>query len=197
MKKMICCLALVAGGCLVSEGKNANAERQVAVVRNGEVFKVIYKSEQQAAVELKITDGNGNLVFREKIKSDGFIRPYNFSQLPKGDYNLSVEDETGRHQQTLCYQNEMNPEAHEMMAHIAKVNDPVDAKYILSIPGQEMSEVNIRIFDKAGNLVFSEVQNAADDFAKVYNLKNMDGAVFHLTSKTSGFEKIFPVGERP
>src|SRR5690349_15060699 len=98
MKKMIVVISmLTVFGCTVSRGYAAPAER-MAVVRVGEIFKVIYEGENLATVKVVISDSDGSMVFSEElISTHGFVRPYNFSKLPKGDYEICIVDQNAKH----------------------------------------------------------------------------------------------------
>src|ERR1041385_7272191 len=100
MKKMILIMSI-----LTLMGYSASSAERMAVVRNGEIFKVIYSGEDVANVNVTIRDSDGNKVFSEDIISvHGFIRPYNFSQLSKGDYLICVTDKLGRNTEKVCYE---------------------------------------------------------------------------------------------
>src|SRR5882724_6573826 len=101
MKKMcFIFLALATAGCAAAFG---NSITKVAVVRNGGVVKVIYKNPVASVVKVTILDAETNPLFTEKIISHGeFIRPYNLSQLPKGDYTICVDDQNGTHEEKIC-----------------------------------------------------------------------------------------------
>src|SRR5258706_12394090 len=103
MKKMISILlALVTVGCVVSYGGTKGPESRMAVVKTGDIIKVIYDGPSSSTVKVTIQDADGNEVFTERVPSDeGFIRPYNFSQLPKADYKISVTDNAGELSETV------------------------------------------------------------------------------------------------
>jgi len=71
----------------------AGGESQMAVIRHGNIFKVIYQSPYLSCVKVSISDENGQEVFKEElICNQGFIRPYNFAELPKGDYTIQLSN---------------------------------------------------------------------------------------------------------
>src|SRR5215467_12788974 len=96
MKVIFLCLAMV--GCVAVFGKPDFSESKVAVVKNGSVFKVIYQGSVETMVKVTILNSDNLPIFSEKIISRGsFLRPYNFSHLPKGDYKICVDDQNGKH----------------------------------------------------------------------------------------------------
>jgi|SRR6266850_462785 len=185
MKKMISILlALVTVGCVVSFGGTKGPESRMAVVKTGEIIKVIYESSDASQVKVTISDADGNEVFAERVESNaGFIRPYNFSLLPKGDYKISVTDKAGEFSEKISTRDK------EWIANVARLNT-ADEKYIVAVPYQGPGEVDIRVYDQNEQLVYSERQVMQGDFAKIYNLKNLDkGASVRVINSTSGEER--------
>jgi len=182
MKKMIMILlALATVGCVVSFGGTKGPESHMAVVKAGEVFKVIYESPVSTQVKVTISDADGNEVFAEKVASDeGFIRPYNFSLLPKGEYKISVTDKDA------VYSENINTRGKEWIANVARLRDR-EAKYMVSIPYQGPGEVAIEVYDQHQQLVYTEKQVMQGDFARIYNLKNLEeGATVQVVNQSSG-----------
>jgi len=182
MKKMISILlALVTVGCVVSFGGTKGPESRLAVIKTGEIIKVIYDGPSSSMVKVTILDADGNEVFAEKVPSDeGFIRPYNFSQMPKADYTICVTDKAGELSETVSTRDK------EWVANVAKLKGP-EEKYLVAIPYQGGGEVDIRVYDGNDQLVYSETQAMQSDFAKIYNLKNLDGhASVQVVNQSSG-----------
>jgi hypothetical protein len=182
MKKMIMILlALVTVSCVVSFGGTKGPESRMAVVKTGEVIKLIYESSVSSQVKVTISDADGHEVFAEKVESaEGFIRPYNFSLLPKGDYKISLTDRNGEYSENICTRDK------EWIANVAKLGGR-EEKYIVSIPYQGPGEVAIQVYDQHEQLVYSETMAMQGDFAKIYNLKNLDeGATVHVVNQSSG-----------
>ena len=182
MKKMISILlALVTVGCVVSFGGTKGPESRMAVIKTGEIIKVIYEGPSSSAVKVTIQDADGNEVFTERVASDeGFIRPYNFSLLPKADYTISVTDKAGEYSETVSTRDK------EWIANVAKLNT-TEQKYLVAIPYQGGGEVAIQVYDENEQLVYSETQEMQSDFAKIYNLKNLDShATVHVINQSSG-----------
>jgi hypothetical protein len=172
--------------CVVMFGGPVLPLSNVAVVKIGETFKVIYKGHSQGPVKLSILDSDGELVFQEKILCErGFIRPYNFARLPKGNYQIRITDPSGEHLEEIYYEDEWKnktPQTKSWVARISKLKCDGN-KYMLIIPGQSQKEFVINIYDQNEQLVFSEEQKIENDFAKVYNLKNLNGATIRLLSQ--------------
>lgn len=183
MKKMSLILfVLVTVSCAVVLG---GTHPRLAVVKTGDIFKVIYKDQSTCSVRLSILDADGQEVFTEKVASQGgFVRPYNFSELPKGNYTLRVVDPTGEYIEKISW------EEPQWFAHVAKVKGK-EKKYMVVIPHQFNQGVVINVYNHNQELVFSELKNPTDDFARIYNLKNVAGGTIQLVNQSSGEEKVF------
>jgi len=76
----------------------------VTNVSGSTLYKVYYKSERRGKVKVSIINEKGNTIFYETInKVDGFLRPYNFEELPEGQYSIKVEDENGKSVEKVDY----------------------------------------------------------------------------------------------
>ncbi|SRR5258706_10115152 len=199
MRKMnVILFALAAMGCVVVfGGPNYGSESKVAVLKNGDVFKVIYQGPAESIVKVTIFDADEQVIFTEKIISDKFMRPYNFSQLPKGEYKICIDDPSGKHVENLSYTDTEKAEEQvadldnkEWNAHITKLKG-AENKYMVVIPHDADDEVAINIYDQNQQLVFSEQQKIEKDFAKVYVLKDLEGGSIRVINQTSKKEKRY------
>ena len=150
---------------------NPGTSSGAAVVKIGTTFKVYYKGSQQADVKVSIRDAGDNILFSETIKkSDGFVRPYNFSSLPEGDYTIQIADKFGRQIEKISYKREKS----ETLAHLLKVSGS-SAKYLLTVSNRADGDVTVRIYDEANNVIYDKKEQVTKDFAKVYNLEGIPG----------------------
>ncbi len=197
MKKMCFIFVVIAAvGCTVTLG---NSIAKVAVVRNGGVFKVIYKNPVESTVKVTILDAEANPLFTEKIISHGeFIRPYNLSSLPKGDYKILIDDQNGQHEEKIC--NTESPvdfqdretNGSTLTAHVLRIKG-ANNKFLVSIPRQNETDAEIHIYDQQDQMIYSERLRIDSDFAKVYALQNLEGATFGIIGQFSGKEKLYRI----
>jgi len=67
----------------------AAAASGMAVMKTGSIFKVYYKGLKENTVKVTILNSNKDIIYREIVKNTaGFARPYNFVNLPEGDYSI-------------------------------------------------------------------------------------------------------------
>ena len=152
---------------------NPAASPSAAVVKIGSTFKLYYKGSQQADVKISILNGSNQLVFSETLKKvEGFVRPYNFSKLPEGEYTIQISDKFGRQIEKITYKQEKD----EALAHLLKVAG-TEAKYLLTVNNRGDSDVTVRIYDNSNNVIYNKTEIMSSDFARIYNLEGI-GAEF-------------------
>jgi len=149
----------------------------VAVVEDGAIFKLYYRPLEQMDVKISIHDAADKIVFSEVLKkSEGFVRPYNFSNLPEGNYTIEIVDNSGRHTESVTYRKN-NITA---LAHLIRI--PGGEKYVLTVPNRNLGEVTVRILDSFDNVIYNQKESVVGDFAKIYNLEECSGKfVFEVT----------------
>jgi hypothetical protein len=166
--------------------KSSTATSSVAVTHasGSSLFKLYYKAEKAGTVEVSILNHSKEVVFNETIyKADYFIRPYNFKELPEGEYTLVVEDESGKSIEKVSYRNEKV----EKLISVVKLNEA--DKYLVAIHSAKPEDVFIYIFDENGILVHNEIQSITKDFAEIFNLKNMKSFSIEVWDKNGTLKK--------
>ena len=104
-KKMLLFVSLlVTTLTFASSNRHAQSlDSGVAVVKKeGASYNLIYTAIMASDVTVTILNKDNSIVFKEIIKkSDGFIRPYNFKNLPEGKYTFKIESGTTSHLETI------------------------------------------------------------------------------------------------
>ncbi len=86
-------------------------------MKNGSTFKLFYKGAQQSDVKVLILNDENQIVYSEKIKNtDGFARPYNFSNLPEGHYSIQIKDNAGIRTETVNHHSRKRRKDHAPFA---------------------------------------------------------------------------------
>ena len=185
MKKINLVLFILVTGCYaVTHGSPLHANRKINVEQTGDVFHVTYKNPTQSAVKLAILDANGQEVFSEKVISkSGFTRPYNFSELPKGDYHIRITDNAEVYDELLCHRDQ------KWVARVAKVKGQ-ENKYIVAIPHQNHHEIAVQVYNQNEELVFSENQTVDTDFAKIYKVRDLESPIIKVVNLSTGEERL-------
>jgi len=188
MKKIYSLVAGVLLCTLVSAHgtKSSTSTSSVAVTRasGSSLVKLYYKSEKAGTVDVAILNQKNEVVFNETIKkADYFVRPYNFKELPEGEYTLIVSDESGKSVEKVNYRNEKV----EKLIHVLKL---IEAdKYVMTIQSAKPEDVYIYIFDENGILIHNEIQSITKEFAQVYNLKGVKSFTIEVWDKDGALKR--------
>jgi hypothetical protein len=148
------------------------------------VIKVIYKGEAAGKVKLNIYNEAAELVFSETFNGlDGFIRPLNFNGLQAGEYTVELIDAAGKKVEKVSYK----PSSTAKSVHISKLGE--EGKYLIAISGVGKEVVDVKIYDAANNLVHSESKAIDGNFAQIYAVKNINGALTFEVTNNAGYTK--------
>ncbi len=186
MKKsiFIWTLLLIAGTATLATASD-NPSASMAVLKNGSTIKLFYKGVEETNVKVLILNDVNEIVFVERIKNtDGFVRPYNFSQLPDGNYSIQLTDDNGRQIERVNYRSEQ-PVKSKRLLHVMHIKGSTD-KFILSIPNKGDDEILISIYNDQNTVLHSSKEKIDGDFAKIYNLKDYYGRVTFVIEDRSG-----------
>jgi hypothetical protein len=176
MKKLLSLFGVLIlfGTTVLASVKNSSAftPSGVALVKNGAVIKVVYKSAQHATVKISIENENGKIFFSEFITSkDGFVRPYNLSRLPSGNYTVKVSDKSGTHSEVITMEGK-----EEIVYYVRQLkNEP--SKYLLIIPAASSDLVLVSVYED-GKVIHKEEVALQGDYAKLYNVKFPEREIF-------------------
>lgn len=136
------------------------------------VYRLVYQSKVEGLVRVSIYSEQGHLLLRDKIQNTtGFCRPYNFNALPIGNYTVTIEDAAGKITKSIAYGEEATIEASNASTVNVSVQEvTASAKYELKVVGSTQSPLQVKIYDAAYNVVFSEEITEKANFKKVYDL---------------------------
>jgi len=147
------------------------ASARMGVMRSGSTFRVFYKGDGVSRVVINIYDAKGDKVFSDNLgKQEGFVRPYNFSELAEGKYSIELIDGAGKQVESIEYKYGKI----EKLASLIKVSGEIN-KYLLIVPAQGDEVLNVKIVNATGDLLYSGSEKVSGDFAKVYDLKSLSG----------------------
>ena len=159
----------------------------MAVIKKGSTIKLFYKGVEETNVKVLILNDANKIVFAEKIKNtDGFVRPYNFSELPEGNYSFQLIGDDGSSQlKEVSYDGERASLSKKVM-HVRHLNGSTD-KFVLSVPNRGNEDISISIYGDSRELLYTGKENISGDFAKVYNLKDYNGTVTFVVTDSKGY----------
>jgi hypothetical protein len=149
---------------------NESASTLAVTNSNGSsVFKLYYKGEQAGMVSVSILDKNNKTVFYESIRNkNGFVRPYNFSDLGAGTYTLVIEDKQGKQTKEITY----TARKIEKVINLVKMQEA--GKYLLSVKSTASDRITVSVYDQFNKLIHSQDKDVKNTFAEVLNLKSIN-----------------------
>ncbi|QSE96321.1 hypothetical protein [Fulvivirga lutea] len=176
MKNLLVALALIAN--ITAFG----SERSKVKVTNDStaIFKVYYTSPVSNKVRVNIYNEDGKKVFSEIIKNEnGFVRPYNMSNLPAGNYKFEIVD----NEDVRAYEFAFNNAPANAEGLTVFVNKFSDNKFFLGLGNASNQEVTIKIMDENRNEVYSATENVVSQFSQLFNLEAVkSGVTFKVMS---------------
>ncbi len=170
---MIAALIFISANAMATVAVDDKVPATMAVVeyKKAGIYKVIYKGEKTGKVRLSIYDAKHSLVYAENlVKSNSFIRPYNFNGMPEGVYFIEIEGVNGK----LVERVNFTAGKIEKTVNVTRLLGK-DKRYLLTVAALDQDEITISIFDGSDHLVYEENHILNGDFAKVYNLQNLNG----------------------
>lgn len=172
MKKILAVVfALIVAGQVNAKGIEPKSPVGMSVLKSGSIVKLFYRGEQPGKVKVKIYNERRHIVFFETLQNtENFMRPYNFSTLPEGEYVIELSDEQATRTQKVSHKSVST----KRIAHLTRLNDE-ECKYVLAVPNNGRDALTVRIFDENLKMVYQETQIIDGNFAKVYNLDSIDG----------------------
>ena len=143
----------------------------VAETSGSNVFKVQYQHGQKGKVEVSILNNKNETIFSEEIRTSGsFVRPYNFSNLPYGDYTIVVKDELGQYNEKVSYS------ANKLVSYTYMAALPnQENKYWLNVRNNGQENVNVRILAQDGVVLYEQSLIVNGGYNTVFNLSKVKG----------------------
>ncbi|MEP6734709.1 MAG: hypothetical protein ABJA70_04260 [Chryseolinea sp.] len=184
MKSLYVAALMVMAAAVSVNAKDEPGAQGMAVVavKGSDVFKVIYKGETASKVKLNVYDASSQIVFSETMSSvSGFIRPLNFKGLQFGEYTIELTDASGTKTEKVSFM----PTKSSANIHVSRIKSTED-KFLLSVANSSNETITVKIFDSSNNLIHVDSRETTGDFAQLYSLKDIKGAVSFEISDNAG-----------
>lgn len=165
-------------------------DSRFSVLNAGKLVKVCYKSGKETNVKIRIINEKSQEVYAETIqRTSGFIRPYNLSSLPKGNYTVLMSDGGEWIEEKISIEEKEEAKAKGVF-HIIRIADQKN-KFLVMIGAGQKHDVNINVYDRSGNVIHTEKRTANAEFAEMLNLEKIDGAFTIELSDSNGASKSY------
>jgi hypothetical protein len=137
------------------------------------VYNVYYKGTAATSVKVTIFNSKNRVVFTETIYSAGFRRPYNFRELPAGQYKVVVSGKDGEQVQTIDHK-VVAASSTKSLIRVTSLSGN-DDRYLVTIANSSSQNVWIRIYNNGQGLVHEEKITVDGSAAQVFNLSKIQG----------------------
>lgn len=165
-------LMLISSVVFAGRIENPSPFSGITIFKNGDVVRVLYKGDKPTKVSVVIFDEQNRIVFSEGVKKRSeFIRPYNLSNLPEGNYRIVVEDENGKHEENVNHVKEPA----KVLSSI--VNAKEKQKCLVALFSKGEANVQITLTDIHKKILVSEMCTVKGQVSKLFDLKDVNGPV--------------------
>lgn len=164
------------------------AKAVITTTSRASVYKLVYNSAKSGLVRVIIKDKTGRVVMEDEIQSQkGFVRPYNFSGMPAGNYNVTVADANGKTELAVAYSNLTASNVRK-----AEVTALENQKYQLRLVGCTANAVEVTIFDRNNQQIHSEMLTQQGSFIRVYDLSKLkaEGISFEIKTENGLVSRV-------
>jgi hypothetical protein len=144
---------------------NTNPSSVSVVPAAENVYNVYFKSAETEKVKISILDKYNQVVFTERISKGSFKRPYNFSNMAYGQYQLIVESASGVSKNTIEH-------VSTKIKSVIKVSaiSKEEGKFAVRITNTGTQLATIRIYDNIRGLIFDKQVDVNGSFGQIYNV---------------------------
>ncbi|MEX2232366.1 MAG: hypothetical protein WD824_09410 [Cyclobacteriaceae bacterium] len=188
MKKILALVfALIAIGHVNANEINPKSPVGISVVKQGNIVKLFYRGEQAGKVKIAIYNEKGNEVFTETMRNrEHFMRPYNFSSLPEGNYTIQLSDANGKHFQKVKHSLSNG----KRVAHLSRLSKEQN-KYMLAVPNKGTDALTVKIFDERNTLLYQGTEVIDGNFARLYDLSKVKGEhIFEIIDQNGNVNRL-------
>ena len=182
MKNTLVVLLTVIGTSAFATGRGMTVDSldfQASVLPSlqNKSFRLIYTSEEQQPVHIKLKDANGRLQYSQRYMLNDFVQPFDLSQLPDGDYTFEVW--SGQQKSVFPVSNEVNTSVSADFSLDISSEDRVARLETKAPMGASM---RLLIYDQAGELLHRENWVAGQKINRQYDMHQVrtDGVTFLL-----------------
>ncbi len=159
-----------------NEDNSVVAKFKVTTNKTTKMANLTFIPSTEEKVTVKIMDAQGNIIFREQIlNKEGFIRPYNLSQLNGAEYSIEVtEGKTVYTEKISIGTEKLDIVSKNLSTKASRINaNTVELKVFQNA----INPVTIKVQDQIGNVIYKATVNEMISFVQKYNLLNVKGEV--------------------
>jgi len=176
--------ATLASNPATNKKKDKSTKLSVISKKDPAKFDLIYVSEVEGPVTVRIFNEEGDLVGFDQIKKKkSFIKTYNLQNLEAGKYVMKIENSEGVTRKEIYY----NPFRQSL--NMLLIKNEEDKVKVMVVGLDRTKPVTIRIYNENGELLKSEELDVERSFSRTYDLSEIDSDSYVITA-TNGSESV-------
>ncbi|MEO9474116.1 MAG: hypothetical protein ABJG41_01230 [Cyclobacteriaceae bacterium] len=185
--KTIAALLIVLGAAKTNasvDSTSVGSYCKVVAQNQEDNFKLIYKGTQDETVSVEWIDETGQVVYSENIKStDAFVKQYNLSSLPDGEYTVKVSAEDYEFADEVILG--------DMSGLKFNIRTLESKSVVMTGVKPDAKDVRLYVLDAEGNQIYSESYEEGTVVQKKYNFEGLstDQVTFVLLHRGKVFQE--------
>ena len=137
-------------------------------------------------VDIKLFDNKGVVIYSEVLNGASLIKEYDFTQLPAGDYYMSVNANNKKIAKWFSIEkgNVINTSEKVYYRPAIRVKD---SDMFISKFALDKNIVSVQIFDNNGFEIFDDSISSENDHGKSYDLSALPKGIYKVVASNGGF----------
>ena len=171
MRNTLVALLTVIGTSVFATGSDSvTFQTQVLPSLESQSFRLIYESQIEQPVSIKIKNDNGQLQYSERYKLKSFVQPFDLSQLPDGAYTIELQTKE------VKVVHEINNVSKMIAVPELNFDLAADSKVArLQTEAPMGANMRLLIYDQAGAMVHKEDWVAGQKINRQYDMEQVQG----------------------
>ncbi|MEP0369026.1 MAG: hypothetical protein ABJN36_05945 [Cyclobacteriaceae bacterium] len=185
--KTIAALLIVLGAAKTNasvDSTSVGSYCKVVAQNQEDNFKLIYKGAQGETVNVQWIDDKGQVVYSENIKStDAFVKQYNLSTLPDGEYTVKVSAKDYEFAEEVILG--------DMSGLKFNIRTLESKSVVMTGVKPDAKDVRLYVLDAEGNQIYTESYDKGTVVQKKYNFEGLstDQVTFVLSYRGKVFQE--------
>lgn len=143
-------------------------------VDNQRQFRLVFVSQSSNPTYVQIFNDDNKLIYKERVESGGFVKDYNLSLIPHGEYRFVVESNSFAHEQLVDLSTKAaNRKELELEKAQFVLTGTSDKHYALVGQNNSGATLSYLILDEEGNSILKGFIGNEKEMKKLFNLTQL------------------------
>ncbi|MEQ8711718.1 MAG: hypothetical protein RIC80_01810 [Cyclobacteriaceae bacterium] len=165
-------LVIVMGAAFANaKGVSGDSEVKVLAGNKAGVYNLFFESAEDKTVNVRVLDANHKLLSNKRItKTDGFLQPIDFSNLPSGNYFIEINGEGTALTESIQH-HVTTVKADDFT--VTTVSNARKVAFATTLT--EPAPLNLYFYNEAGEVVYRESVASSQLNRKLYDFSSIEG----------------------